>query len=187
MIDDILSRSAMDDMQIDPKTTFLSVTLPHGYTIVETYVHYDSEYDHARGMHKCLKKIKRRLAELEAYRASYEGLEPTKRPALLNASPLPKEYNLTIKTFDNLEEYRIYKSAIDQGQPVSLPDYCVIKIEECSSLFKKVWLRHDKIADTFIQFCSEDTQLLKSFQKAEGDKTKVRFSEARVGDCSPPD
>lgn len=72
-IDQLIADSKVEDTKIGVKSTVVAVTLPNGFTIIESSSCVDPEnYNHQMGMDICLGRIVNKVWELEGYRLQCE-------------------------------------------------------------------------------------------------------------------
>ena len=68
-IDELISKSNIDDVKMGEKSTVVALTLPNGFTIIESSSCVDvANYDHELGKSICIERITNKIWELEGYR-----------------------------------------------------------------------------------------------------------------------
>jgi len=73
-IDKLIKESEIECIKMGEKTTVVKLTLPNGFSIVESSSCVDPDnYDEALGKKLCVEKITNKIWELEGYRLQCEN------------------------------------------------------------------------------------------------------------------
>ena len=72
-INKLIAKSHSDDIKMGNKTTVVHLTLPCGFSLIESSSCVDPEnYDHELGVQICMRRIEDKIWELEGYRLQCE-------------------------------------------------------------------------------------------------------------------
>jgi hypothetical protein len=72
-VDQLISESKVEDVKIGEKSTVVALTLPNGFTIIESSSCVDPEnYDHDLGKSVCINRIGDKVWAFEGYRLQCE-------------------------------------------------------------------------------------------------------------------